>query len=709
MVTARNAAGQATQTHVNHGGIDISRTFDRATGRMLQTAATSSQAAFGDVQYLQYQWDAAGNLTQRIDHAFTSTTLEESFTYDSIYRLKTSTVTAPVTGGNPSVYTNHYSATGRIVARVSPGVNVSSYQYGTNAGPHAVTQVNNDGSLQSYTYDANGNLLTGAGRTVIWNGHNKPTSITDTNGNLSEFRYGPDRGRFSHVQDYDDNGTPESVTTLYLGAEFEQISEDSTTAVEFRHYIFAEGRRIAIHTEWDNGNSRDDYLHSDYLGSVTAITDGNNLIVQRLSYDPWGKRRDPQSWDAAGSVSPPFLDTLSLDWFARGFTDHEHLDRLGLIHMNGRIYDPLIGRFLSADVVVQFPYSTQGWDRYAYVGNNPLSYSDPSGHIIPLAAGLIAVAAGAKAAVVAVVVGIATAVTAYVQTGDLGFALKSGFIAGVTSYALASLGPVSFKNPVLLVAKSTTAGLISGVANAASGGEFKDGFLGGFAGSALSPWIGGKPGKFSHRSLLKTALVGGTASKLGGGKFANGAAYAAFSYAVATGLSARGRYPAKQGQIEGTGDNLSPEENLQRLNDLKNELIANDDTFEILRGREGDVSLVVDDSYDWASDQVAYQDGMTIGVRPIAARGHSDAFRSIIGHELVHVVDTITYGRLVPGTPNFFQSEINAYTWELNRGAAFKPWLHSGQTQSDWRFGIQGHIDRNRAFRDFSRRNPGVL
>ncbi len=537
VVTARNAAGQATQTHVNHGGIDISRTFDRATGRMLQTAATSSQAAFGDVQYLQYQWDAAGNLTQRIDHAFTSTTLEESFTYDSIYRLKTSTVTAPVTGGNPVVYTNHYSATGRIMARVSPGVNVSSYQYGVNAGPHAVTQVNNGGSTQSYSYDNNGNLLTGAGRTVIWNGHNKPTSITDTNGNLSEFRYGPDRGRFSHVQDYDDNGTPESVTTLYLGAEFEQISKDSTTAVEFRHYIFAEGRRIAIHTEWDNGNSRDDYLHSDYLGSVTAITDGNNLIVQRLSYDPWGKRRDPQSWDAAGSVSPPFLDTLSLDWFARGFTDHEHLDRLGLIHMNGRIYDPLIGRFLSADVVVQFPYSTQGWDRYAYVGNNPLSYSDPSGHFITAIVGIVAYAIGGKVAA-AVAVGITAAIVAYKETGNLGYALTSGFIAGVTSYALASMGPVSFRSPVLLVAKSTTAGLMSGVANAASGGEFKDGFLGGFAGTALSPWIGGKPGKFSHRSLLKTALVGGTASKLGGGKFANGAAYAAFAAAVASGAQA---------------------------------------------------------------------------------------------------------------------------------------------------------------------------
>ena len=55
---------------------------------------------------------------------------------------------------------------------------------------------------------------------------------------------------------------------------------------------------------------------------------------------------------------------------------------IGLIHMNGRVYDPEIGVFLSADPLVQFPHSTQGLNRYAYVGNNPLSYTDPSGHLI---------------------------------------------------------------------------------------------------------------------------------------------------------------------------------------------------------------------------------------------------------------------------------------------------------------------------------------
>ena len=66
----------------------------------------------------------------------------------------------------------------------------------------------------------------------------------------------------------------------------------------------------------------------------------------------------------------------------RGFTGHEHLDEVGLIHMNGRVYDPEIGRFLSADPFVQAPDDTQSLNRYTYVKNNPLSYTDPSGFFL---------------------------------------------------------------------------------------------------------------------------------------------------------------------------------------------------------------------------------------------------------------------------------------------------------------------------------------
>ena len=102
-------------------------------------------------------------------------------------------------------------------------------------------------------------------------------------------------------------------------------------------------------------------------------------MTARYTYDPFGKRRFTQgTYDAAG--------TLVIDWSNavnngtdRGFTGHEHLDDLGLIHMNGRIYDPTLGRFLSADPHVAAAFDLQNYDRYAYVLNNPLASTDPTG------------------------------------------------------------------------------------------------------------------------------------------------------------------------------------------------------------------------------------------------------------------------------------------------------------------------------------------
>ena len=94
-------------------------------------------------------------------------------------------------------------------------------------------------------------------------------------------------------------------------------------------------------------------------------------MVQRLSFDAHGKRR-LADW-TAGTPAAPDAET------PRDFTGHEHLDSVGLIHMNGRVYDPTLGRFLSADPFVPNPTATQSFNRYSYVYNNPLSYTDPTG------------------------------------------------------------------------------------------------------------------------------------------------------------------------------------------------------------------------------------------------------------------------------------------------------------------------------------------
>jgi len=104
------------------------------------------------------------------------------------------------------------------------------------------------------------------------------------------------------------------------------------------------------------------------------LTDENGNIAERRHFDPWEQPIKVE--DGAGNT----LDKLTL--LDRGFTGHEHLQTIGLIHMNGRLYDPALHRFLQPDNYVQDPFNTQNFNRYGYVLNNPLLYTDPTGEYI---------------------------------------------------------------------------------------------------------------------------------------------------------------------------------------------------------------------------------------------------------------------------------------------------------------------------------------
>ena len=93
---------------------------------------------------------------------------------------------------------------------------------------------------------------------------------------------------------------------------------------------------------------------------------------ETLASDPWVRRRNPTTWGYA-EVPTAFL-------FDRGYTGHQHLDRFGLINMNGRVYDPALARFLSPDPFIANPSNSQNYNRYSYCLNNPLKYTDPSGY-----------------------------------------------------------------------------------------------------------------------------------------------------------------------------------------------------------------------------------------------------------------------------------------------------------------------------------------
>ncbi len=113
------------------------------------------------------------------------------------------------------------------------------------------------------------------------------------------------------------------------------------------------------------------FLRRDVQGTITGLIDKNDTLVEEYSYDAWGRRRNPTNWTYDSVPQPQYMH--------RGYTMHEMLDEFGLINMNGRCYDPVVGRFLSPDIVVQNPNNTQCYNRYSYAVNNPLKYTDPSG------------------------------------------------------------------------------------------------------------------------------------------------------------------------------------------------------------------------------------------------------------------------------------------------------------------------------------------
>ncbi|MCK9451224.1 MAG: RHS repeat-associated core domain-containing protein [Bacteroidales bacterium] len=121
-----------------------------------------------------------------------------------------------------------------------------------------------------------------------------------------------------------------------------------------------------------NDDQQMHYVLKDHQGSLMGLADTDGVLTESYSYDAFGRRRNAQNWTYDNITTSTITD--------RGYTFHEHLDQFGLINMNGRVYDPLIGHVLSPDPFIQQPEYSQSYNRYGYVFNNPLRFTDPSGY-----------------------------------------------------------------------------------------------------------------------------------------------------------------------------------------------------------------------------------------------------------------------------------------------------------------------------------------
>ena len=305
------------------------------------------------------------------------------------------------------------------------------------------------------------------------------------------------------------------------------------------------------------------YLLKDHLGSVDVITNGAGGVTEELSFDAWGQRRNAINWDGLDVASLLSFDHSTT---TRGFTGHEMLDEVGLIHMNGRIYDARLARFVQADPNIDGADTTQGYNRYSYVHNNPLNATDPTGYfgIVQYAMGRIARATGQEWIVqLATIASCAggnipaciggTMAATYGYTGDVGASIKAGAMAGVSAAAFqgiaqgiqganwAKMGGVETAwynagakvalNPTGFTALVAAQAMAGGVMAKLQGGKFGHGFASaGFskvAGAAFGGLESVSIGNIDVGQVVVAAIIGGTASHISGGKFGNGAVTAA--------------------------------------------------------------------------------------------------------------------------------------------------------------------------------------
>ena len=642
--TTFNGRGQGTEVKYGNG-VSGSFVYDTKTG-WLKSSETRRGSAV--VQNYQYGFDDVGNVTSR-ELSFgvgSNGNLTESFGYDDLHRLTSRNVTAAVglSGSLSMSEAYSYDKLGNLKTKTGVG-------------------------LYNFAYDSNGNIIHDGKRRFDYTAFEKPYRITQGN-DSTDFVYGPNRELIQRIDKRGSNTT----STLMLDGIYEQVTLPGGI-VEHKYYV-----ADAVVTKRSNSTLDTFYLHKDQQGSTTAMTNANGDTVQQLMYDPWGKQF---------LVNNSIL-TYSSPATSKGYTGHEMVNDFEVIHMGGRTYNPTLGRFMQADPFIQAPTNLQSYNRYAYVQNNPMTYTDPSGYFLKKLMQVTGVTAvmkflannaflnGIVMAALNFIPGCQgwcsaafAAVQSYAVTGSLGGALRAGLFAyvGTGVGALGNFGGF---------AGFVASGIAGGALSVLQGGKFGHGFVSAGLGASLGG-LGGRVGN-PFGQVLVSAVIGGTISKVTGGKFINGAGSAAFAAALRADWGGEQHAGERNDQIteDRDSDNTkrttvtigtdSKKITLHISNELESLITAlqsdNSKLASSILGefKDGYYSLNVD--ADYRIPYAGTHSSGLISINPNAYNGHTGVAQLILGHELIHYRDYKIYGgSFMYQYVN--QTEVNAYSWEF--------------------------------------------
>lgn len=570
-----DAVGRVLEEKLGNGVVSTNK-YNEFSGHLSNIASKNSNQK--SIQNNSYNYDLTGNITEIED---AENKLKQANAFDNLGRLvKISDRT------NFKSKSYQYDNVGNFVQKSDFG----DYKYDdiNSNRLNALTTIK--GRELSFEYDGNGNVTNSYKGNFSYYADNLVRSIIKNDKSYASFKYTPSGQQY--FQDYVDQSR--HIKTTYVG-NYEKIKEigvepliPTSERIRHKHYISGANGLVGVYEEVDwlfpvrhsrefekvsgfekpehtvKSTTQENYFIKDNIGSIVGVLDSSGNILEKFFYDPWGKRLHQEDEQ---------YNKIRL-----GFTGHEHLDNLDLIHMNGRVYDPDVGRFVSADPFMQSPGFSQNYSRYSYVFNNPYKYTDPSGYwginvgsvfsgIGSAVGGLLGGLGGALGGladdalkainkvgkwleknwrevvtvvvVVAVIYFTAGAAAPYLQLSAVPTGMAAGFAGGATSAALygGSFSEVlnaGFRGAVI-------GGISAGLAQAWGGvGGMSDGLANGASASTFAE--GGIGRAIGH------GVGAGITSEMQGGEFMQGFGSGAFTHYASAQVNVDGNIAGFEGE-----------------------------------------------------------------------------------------------------------------------------------------------------------------